>query len=150
MPTTDSMGFIVPVIGFVIFVIAVVVCVFFLLTLQKALTRCAPENRKMEPGMVWLMLIPLFNLVWVFFVVTNISASIEAELKKRGIADKPEPTKKIGLAYAILSVCSIIPLVNFLAFIPLLICWIIYWSDVSNYSNKLQETNPPIPAFQPQ
>jgi hypothetical protein len=29
-----------------------IVIIFFLITLQKALSRCHPQNRAMEPGMV--------------------------------------------------------------------------------------------------
>ena len=40
------------------FAIALIPLIFYLLTLQKALNSCAPENRAMQPAMVWLMLIP--------------------------------------------------------------------------------------------
>jgi len=56
-------------------VIGIVVAVFYCLTMQKALERCAPSNRAMVPGMVWLLFIPLFNIVWQFFVVLNVSKS---------------------------------------------------------------------------
>ena len=50
--------------------------IFFALTLQKAILRCAPENRTITPGMAWLILIPLFNLVWNFILVKEIGAII--------------------------------------------------------------------------
>jgi hypothetical protein len=73
--------------------IILIPAIFYCLTLQKALNRCAPENRAMAPGMVWLMFIPLFNLVWQFFVVINMAKSLGAEFQKRGIAEEPEPGK---------------------------------------------------------
>ena len=60
-------------VGLAIFLVP---AIFYLLTLQKALNRCSPESRAMQPGMVWLLLIPLFNLVWQFFVVINIAKSL--------------------------------------------------------------------------
>jgi hypothetical protein len=47
-----------------ILIVALVIGILFLLTLHRALDRCSPRNRTMEPGMVWLNLIPLFSMVW--------------------------------------------------------------------------------------
>ena len=42
--------------------------IFFLLALQKTLKVISPENRKMPPGNVWLMFIPIFNIFWQFIM----------------------------------------------------------------------------------
>jgi hypothetical protein len=117
--------------------IALVVLVFYLLTLQKALTRCSPENRAMQPGMVWLQLIPLFNLVWQFFNVINVAKSLGAEFQKRGMGEDPQPGKTLGLVTCILFCCGIIPVLGALCSLAGLVCWIIYWVKIAGYSNKL-------------
>jgi hypothetical protein len=76
--------------------------------IQKTLNCCAPENRSMSPGMVWLMLIPFVNIVWHFFVVINVYKSLRTEFQKRGIAEDLEPSKKLGLIISILVPCVII------------------------------------------
>jgi len=119
------------------FAIILVPLILFLLTLQKTLTRCAPENRAMAPGMVWLMLIPLFNLVWQFFVVINVSKSLAAEFAKRGIAEEPEPGKKLGMITCILGCCGIIPLLGVLCSLGALVCWILYWMKIAGFSAKI-------------
>ncbi|MCX6922921.1 MAG: hypothetical protein NT154_06885 [Verrucomicrobia bacterium] len=81
--------------------ILMVPTIFYLLTLQKALNRCSPECRAMTPGLVWLMLIPLFNIVWQFFVVLNMAKSLAAEFQKRGIAEDPNPGQTLGLVMCI-------------------------------------------------
>jgi len=128
----------------IFFIVALVVVavmllptIFYLLTLQKALNRCAPENRVMQPCMVWLMLIPVFNLVWHFFVVINISKSLAAEFQKRGIVEEPEPGKKIGMIMCILICCGIIPFLGVLCSLGGLVCWILYWVKVAGFSAKL-------------
>lgn len=118
-------------------VIAIVVEVFFILTLQKALSRCSVENQAMSPGLVWLLLIPFFSLIWDFFVVIKISESLSAEFQKRGISAEPYPGKNIGLAWAILTACSLIPVINVFAGIASLVCWIIYWVKIAGYSKQL-------------
>lgn len=125
------------VVGLIVLGVLLLVMVFYLLTLQKALARCAPENRAMAPGMVWLQLIPLVGLVWQFFNVINIAKSLGAEFQKRGMAEVPEPGKTIGLVMCILVCCSIIPILGLLASIGALICWIMYWVKIAGYSSKL-------------
>src|SRR3546814_8872187 len=45
----------------IIILALLVVQIFYLLTLQKAMQQVSPDLRKMEPGLVWLMFIPLFR-----------------------------------------------------------------------------------------
>ena|SRR5690242_14728159 len=74
--------------------------IFFLLTLQNTLRAISPENRRMPPSNVWLLFIPLFNLVWQFIVVDRISQSIGAECARLNIpVTDPKPTYSIGLEY---------------------------------------------------
>ena len=125
-------------VGFVIgFAIILVPAIFYLLTLQKALKRCSPEVRAMQPGMVWLMFIPLFNLVWQFFVVINIAKSLEAEFSKRGQSIDPDPGKTLGLVMCILVCCGIIPLLGILCSLGAFVCWIIYWVKIAGYSAQI-------------
>ena len=122
---------------FIIFAIVLIPAILFLLTLQRALERCSPECRTTSPGTVWLMLIPLFNIVWQFLLVIRIAESLENEFKKRNMPREPKPGQSIGLAVCILSVCSIIPLLGFLTAIAAFVCWILYWVKISGFSNDL-------------
>lgn len=121
------------------FLMLLIPLVFFLLTLQKALTRVAPERRTMNPPMVWLDLIPLFGLVWNFMMVTALSKSLGAELTARNIPHENEPGKTIGLVWASLSAACIVPGLSFLLGIPVLILWIIYWVKIAGFSAKIAD-----------
>ena len=136
------------VIGLVVLAISTAVTIFFILTLQKALNRCSPENRAMQPGMLWLLLIPLFNIVWIFFVVLNMAKSLGAEFLKRGIVSEPEPGKTLGLAYAITAAGSIviswIPCVGSLAGVAIIVLWIMYWVKIVGYSKQLESPMPTV------
>ncbi len=122
-------------IAFIAFAVLLVPMIFYLLTLQKALNRCAPECRAMNPGMVWLMLIPLFNVVWQFFVVINLAKSLGAEFQKRSISEDPSPGQTLGLVMCVANlICGPVGLV----------CWILYWVKIAGYSAKLAA--PPAPT----
>lgn len=122
----------------VIFGISLIPMIFFLLTLQNTLNAISFENRKMEPGLVWLSLIPLFGLVWQFIIVDRMAGSLQAEFAKREMAiEEARPGNSIGLAYCILFCCSLIPFVGYITSIAGLICWIIYWIKINDYKNRL-------------
>ncbi len=102
--------------------------IFYCLSMSKCLRSVPEGQRKLSPGLVWLLLIPLFNLVWNFFVVARVSGSLEAGAKSAGKAIDGNGWG-VGLTFCILSACSIlpIPLINFLVAVGALVCWIIWW-----------------------
>ena len=120
-----------------VILIPIVVGIFYCLTLQKALNRCAPQNRAMSPGLVWLYLIPIFSTVWHFFIVINMAKSLHAEFVSRNMVEEQSPGQGIGLATCILNAVGVIPYVGWLTGIPALICWIIYWVKIAGFSNKI-------------
>jgi hypothetical protein len=124
-------------VGLIVFAVLLIPLIFYLLTLQKALNKCAPENRAMQPAMVWLMLIPCFSLIWHFFVVINMSKSLAAEFRARGIIEEPEPGKVIGLVMCGLACGGVIPFIGGLFGLGYLVCWIIYWVKIAGFSKKL-------------
>ncbi|MBS1804953.1 MAG: hypothetical protein JST28_16465 [Acidobacteria bacterium] len=120
--------------------IGIAVAIFYILTLSRALKKCHPSSRTMEPGMVWLLLIPLFNLVWNFLVVNAMAKSLGNEFRLRNIpSTEAEPGKTIGLAMAICGACSIIPLVNMITGLVYLVLWIIYWVKIAGFSQVLDQ-----------
>lgn len=122
--------------------------IFYLLTLQKALRRCSLEARTLSPGLVWLTLIPVFNLIWHFIVVNGLSKSLGNEFRKRGITVEANPGQTLGLAVCMLSVfyvgmaglSVILKVISTLATvmsIVALICWITYWVKIAGLSERL-------------
>ena len=122
---------------FIVLVLPLLPGIFYLLTLQKALNRCDPRNRLMSPGLVWLMAIPFFNLIWHFVVVLNIAGSLSREYKDRGLETETEPGQALGLATCVLSLCTLMPYLGFLTALAALVCWICYWVRVAELSNQL-------------
>ena len=119
--------------GLGLLAILIVPTVFYLLCMQKALTLAGRENREMEPGMVWLMFIPLFGLVWQFFIVKHVSGAVKkwAAAHNKDVADGGWA---IGLTACILCCCGIIPALGLLASIGGLVCLIIWWVKVAGFN----------------
>jgi hypothetical protein len=126
--------------------IFLVPAIFYLLTLQNVLIRCAPASRTMEPGMVWLSLIPFFNLIWNFFVVMGIAKSLGNEyVRRRMPSPEPAPGQSIGLAMSICMCCCIIPLLGALTGLVAFVLWILYWIKVAEYSRRLDLPQAAVP-----
>jgi hypothetical protein len=116
----------------VVIVVAIIINIFFLLTLSRCLGQCKPRNRTMEPGAVWLNLIPLFGLVWMFITIIRISESLQNEYRYRGMrADDPEFAKMTGILYMVFSFfCGPVALVFF----------IMYWAKIAGFKNALMSS----------
>jgi hypothetical protein len=71
--------------------------IFYLLTLSNTLKQLQVRNQKIPPGNVWLLFIPVFNLIWHFIVVIRISESLEAEYRDKNISISNRPTYSIGI-----------------------------------------------------
>ncbi len=126
----------------IIFVVALAMIpkVFYLLTLQKALEQVELERRVMPKGQVWLELIPIFNMVWQFFNVNNVTKSLENEFHFRGMASQEiTSAATLGKTFCILSCCSLIPLVGGFAGLGSFVCWIIFWIKISNFKKQLED-----------
>jgi hypothetical protein len=90
--------------------IALLVLVYYVL--YTSLARIPPQFRQMEPGQVFLLLIPFFNLYWLFVVYQKIPQSFRGYFNAIGRYDVGDCGEQMGLWFAILAVCSAIPCVN--------------------------------------
>ena len=112
----------------VVLVAAIIVQVMFLLTMSKCLKQVSPRNRQMEPGMVWLCLIPIFGFVWTIIMILRVADSLRDEFSDRGLRGDGDYGKTLGIVYIVTAfVCGPVGL----------ICWIMYWVKIAGYSKTL-------------
>ena len=135
-PNADAVAGIMTAYFIVLGVVAVVIFVvdiFFLLSLSKCLQAVAPENRKMEPGMVWLNLIPLFNYVWLILTILRVAESLENEYRSRGMTGDGDYGKMMGIIYYVsMFVCACVAVVF----------WVLYWMKIAGYTRELTGGSP--------
>src|SRR6266566_5053009 len=122
MDSETMAGLVAGTVGMIFFAIWLVVIIFYLLTLQKALTRVREVRRAMSPGLVWLNLIPLFNLGWHIYTVIKVSESLAQEFDARQIKHDGKPGFAIGLAASILFITAIIPLLGMFLALAGIVC----------------------------
>jgi hypothetical protein len=121
--------------------------IFYILQVQRVLRLISPDLRKAEPETAWLLLIPVFRLVWSFILVTRIGDSLRAEQQRRGILEFDErPGFALGMAMASASVLyRLISLsgaqaVTGVFLLALLACWIVYWVKLAGFEKQLKQS----------
>jgi hypothetical protein len=159
-PFAGNEGLLVVVLAFIcaILCVAIVIQVMFLLTLSRCLGLCHERNRTLEPGLVWLSLIPCFNLYWTFVVVERIAGSLKNEYYDRNLrSNDPKFATNIGQTYAILNLIvipisvagsvtgpplsTVISLISNLISLASLVFFIVYWVKIAGFNRQLREDN---------
>lgn len=107
-------------------VIGIAIWAFILYTYYTALNAIPPQFRTMEPAHVFLLLIPCFGLIWLFFVVQRIPESFRNYFYAVGDHSRGDCGANVGLWYAILTVVNIIPYVACITGIPTLVLMIMF------------------------
>ena len=124
---------------FIPFLISIVPLIYYLIIVQNTFKLISPENRKMEPTEVWLAIIPIFGLVWNFFIVSKLADSLKLEFAKKGIEDPEDrPGYSIGIAFCVLMAASFLPFIGILAAFAGFVCWIVYWVKINSFRRKLE------------
>lgn len=117
----------------------VVIGIFWLLTMQRALELVRPFN-KMPPSNVWLTFIPLFGLYWQFMVVQHVADSLAEEYRRRGIITRePRPGFSVGFTANILFCCVFIPSFGTLVSLISHISRLIHLFKIKKYTAELAE-----------
>ncbi len=135
-------------IKFALLLAIIIPVIFYLFTLQKTLKTIAFESRMMAPGQVWLLLVPLFNIVWQFIIVSRLSDSIKNECMRLNLPlPESKPTYTLGITMTLLYLGSLIfnnmhfqnvaffSLIAGLMALASLVCWIVYWVKINSYKN---------------
>ncbi len=140
----ETMDGVVLLIAIVLGIAVFVVYIVFLSTLSKTL-KLAGDHSQMSPGMVYLNLIPIFNLGWIFYTVIRVSEAVKGKCGEIG-QDAGDGGYGIGIAYACCVVGSIIPCIGFLAALASLVLWIVYWVKIAGYNEMMMSGGSEIPV----
>jgi hypothetical protein len=97
----------------------------------------AEHQKNMTPGQVWLLVIPVFGLVWNFFVYHRVALSFQAYFESNGRPQPGDYGKQMGLIYSILAACSIVPCVGSLAGIAALVIVILLIVKFQEYKKMI-------------
>lgn len=117
--------------------IIIILAILFIRSIFKLYQTAVPEHRTIEPIMTWLLMIPIFNFVWLFVVLRSVQQLLYKELKERNIEFKGERLYNIGVVLGVSNVFVLFPYIRYLT-IPLsFILFFIYWHSIKRYHQLL-------------
>lgn len=129
------------ILSLIFFIGGLFVMILWLLHMSKALDNVSQDFRTMQPGAVWLTMIPLFGLVWQYMVVNAVAHGLVKEFNSRGlITSEAKPGSGIGQTGCILICCSIIPIVGYGFGIIGLIFIVFHLMRIREYISELEKT----------
>jgi hypothetical protein len=131
-----------PIFGVIGLLIGLAVSAAICYLLYNAQNAIPPEHQRVKPGMIWLLMIPLFNLVWNFFTFPKISDSYASYFQSRGRTDVGDAGRGIGLAFAICAACSIIPCVGVFTALASLVLLILFLVKIYGLKSQIGQVQP--------
>jgi len=120
--SADAVGTGVTVVAFVVG-IAISVAIFAVVAwlMVNAYNTLPADAQLMEPGQIWLLLIPYFNAYWIFVVTAKVSDSFCGYLDRSGSTGHGDCGKQIGFALSICwAVSAVLGLLGW--FVPFVSC----------------------------
>lgn len=125
----------------ILFLVIFAINVFVCWLLSGCYKRIPQEHRKLEPGLVWLLLIPCFSLVWNFFVYPRLAQSYRSYFASVGRTDVGDCGEGIAWALAICAAAALLP-IPFLGFavgIASIVLLILFLVKATNLKNLIAE-----------
>lgn len=119
------------------------ILILFCLTLRNTIQAAELHNQEVEPTKAWLMLIPIFNIIYPFILFPKISATIKNQLEENNAAEAGDYALMLGRAYPILYLVQLVipnEFIGGLISLAGLVCFIVFWVKMGSYKVKMIAT----------
>lgn len=146
----------------VVSLVMLLLTILYLSSLSRALAACGAARRTLEPGLVWLNLIPLFHLFWKFWTSAQVGASLRHEFDARGMRTGFTFGRAVGALVPLVALLTrfvfwvggflasrtgeefgiLTLLATALLGVLELILMTIHWAQINGYSNQLSSSRP--------
>ncbi len=87
--------------------------------------------------MAWLLMVPFFNLYWNFKVFPALAESFQIAFYSHGFADVEDCGERLARWYCGLSLCWIVPGLNFLTGLAALVVLILFLIEADRLKKRL-------------
>ena len=104
--------------------------------LADAFQRIPERYRFLDPNLVWLLMVPLFNLYWNFKVLPALAESFQACFYSHGVADVEDCGERLARWYCYLALTCLIPCVNFLTAPAALVVLILFLVEADKLKKR--------------
>ncbi len=94
--------------------------IWYFMTMYKLYSAISPSNRDMEPGMIFIALIPIpfLGYIWMWLIMLRACSSLQKEFDARGLSDEGGDFGKTkGLVHLLGAFCGPVGLVGFVLYV---------------------------------
>jgi hypothetical protein len=123
--------------GLAIFLLIFAVGLYVVYLVYQALLGLPESRRPMDAKLVWLMLIPFFNLYWIFRIFPPMMKAYQEALTAKKQPVEGDGGQNLALGYCICSVCSIVPGLGGLAFLASLVLFVLVMVKAYDHKRRL-------------
>ena len=120
----------------------------FYFSIFRCLKQVQPDNRRIHPHLVWLNIIPVFNLVWHIHTVFSVKTSLESEYRGRDIPIADDFGLLPGFMFSVMAIVlfagdyliseGMSPTIRKVVLIFLVVNGLIYWYKLLKYTSVLR------------
>jgi hypothetical protein len=89
--------------------------------------------------MAWLLLIPVFNVIWFFFLLKSIKTGFLRMYENKRISQPIDTGYAYGIAMGCCWAAIFIPKLIFVALIPMFVFSILHWTKLNNARKRLSD-----------
>ena len=124
-------------------IISLILGFFLLLTAIPAvlacivLSRVPQEHRKQSPGLAFLLIIPVFSLIWMFFVHPKVAESLQSYFAAIGDTSVGDCGASLARWLCICALGCLIPVVGLLASVAALVFLILFYARAFDLSARI-------------
>lgn len=141
--TAQNIGFLIGFLAMFVFAAAIGLGIAFgILWLIYDAVRVVPgQYQVMPPKHIFFGMIPFFNLVWTFFIVSRVSQTFENYFSAIGRPQPGDYGKTVGLIWAITACLFFIPYLNCITSLTAIVCIIMFIVKVRGFKSLVQESS---------
>lgn len=126
-----------------VLIIALILGIFLLLAAIPAvlayivLSRVPQEHRKQSPGSAFLLIVPFFSLIWMFFVHPKVAESLQSYFAAAGDASVGDCGASFARWLCICSLCALIPVLGLIAAAAALVFLVLFYAKAFELSARI-------------
>lgn len=109
--------------------------------IYKPYSQLPEQFHTLSPALIWLLLVPIVNLVMIFFVALQVPDAFKRYFDTVGNHTVGDCGKTVGLIWGVSVLCGFIPVLNYIAWVPALVCMIMFivklWNMVAQLDAKV-------------
>ncbi|MCH2182996.1 MAG: hypothetical protein MK108_13415 [Mariniblastus sp.] len=124
----------------IVLAVSLVVSILVAWFIYKPYSKLPPAYQTLSPGLIWLLLVPLANLVIMLLIVLQVPDAFRKYFDHVGDSSVGDCGKLVGQIWAIATLCCFVPVVNYVAVFPAIACMILFtvklWELAGKIGNK--------------